>query len=150
MEIKLYKTKDDERVINKTLTDELVLDAKIKDKRSILDMVLILFSSSDIFDYNYCYIEKFHRYYFMSDVHVTPTNLFEIRLSVDPLKTYENCILNSECDLVTSQYYNKYYDDYQDANFPNQVNYESDSYKSDKTLVDEDTKVLITIGGVKS
>ena len=150
MEIKLYKTKDDERVINKTLTDELVLDAKIKDKRSILDMVLILFSSSDIFDYNYCYIEKFHRYYFMSDVHVTPTNLFEIRLSVDPLKTYENCILNSECDLVTSQYYNKYYDDYQDLNFPNQVNYESDSYKSDKTLVDEDTKVLITIGGVKS
>jgi len=150
MEIKLYKTKDDERVINKTLTDELVLDAKIKDKRSILDMVLILFSSSDIFDYNYCYIEKFHRYYFMSDVKVTPTNLFEIRLSVDPLKTYENCILNSECDLVTSQYYNKYYDDYQDCNFPNQVNYESDSYKSDKTLVDEDTKVLITIGGVKS
>lgn len=150
MEIKLYKTKDDERVINKTLTDELVLDAKIKDKRSILDMVLILFSSSDIFDYNYCYIEKFHRYYFMSDVKVTPTNLFEISLSVDPLKTYENCILNSECDLVTSQYYNKYYDDYQDANFPSQVNYESDSYKSDKTLVDEDTKVLITIGGVKS
>lgn len=150
MEIKLYKTKDDERVINKTLTDELILDAKIKDKRSILDMVLILFSSSDIFDYNYCYIEKFHRYYFMSDVKVTPTNLFEIRLSVDPLKTYENCILNSECDLVTSQYYNKYYDDYQDANFPSQVNYESDSYKSDKTLVDEDTKVLITIGGVKS
>lgn len=150
MEIKLYKTKDDERVINKTLTDELVLDAKIKDKRSILDMVLILFSSSDIFDYNYCYIEKFHRYYFMSDVQVTPTNLFEIRLSVDPLKTYENCILNSECDLVTSQYYNKYYSDYQDANFPNQENYESDSYKSDKTLVDEDTKVLITIGGVKS
>lgn len=150
MEIKLYKTKDDERVINKTLTDELILDAKIKDKRSILDMVLILFSSSDIFDYNYCYIEKFHRYYFVSDVHVTPTNLFEIRLSVDPLKTYENCILNSECDLVTSQYYNKYYNDYQDANFPNQENYESDSYKSDKTLVDEDTKVLITIGGVKS
>jgi hypothetical protein len=150
MEIKLYKTKDDERVINKTLTDELVLDAKIKDKRSILDMVLILFSSSDIFDYNYCYIEKFHRYYFMSDVKVTPTNMFEIRLSVDPLKTYENCILNSECDLVTSQYYNKYYNDYQESNFPNQENYESDSYKSDKTLVDEDTKVLITIGGVKS
>lgn len=50
-------------------------------------------SEHDIFDYNYCYIETFKRYYFVVGIISVKEGLWEINLTCDVLMTYKDQIL---------------------------------------------------------
>lgn len=109
MDIYLYNTADDDNVLNKTLTDELLIsDVKLKNPVNINNPMLSL-SSKIVYDdgfgggwtyetkgYNYAYIPEFERYYFIENITLQSNAINVLSLKVDVLKTYENEILNSD------------------------------------------------------
>lgn len=139
MDIYLYNTADDDNVLNKTLTDELIIsDVKLKNPVNINNPILSL-SSKIVYDdgygggwtyetkdYNYAYIPAFERYYFIENITLQSNNINVLTLKVDVLKTYENEILNS--DLYVEK----------------EINH---IIESDKTLEQEFNKILIVRGG---
>jgi hypothetical protein len=139
MDIYLYNTADDDNVLNKTLTDELIIsDVKLKNPVNINNPILSL-SSKIVYDdgygggwtyetkdYNYAYIPAFERYYFIENITLQSNAINVLTLKVDVLKTYEDEILNS--DLYVEK--------------------EMDHIiESDKTLEQEFNKILIVRGG---
>ena len=135
MDIHLYNTADDDNVLNKTLTDELIIsDVKLKNPVNINNPILSL-SSKIIYDdgqtyetkdYNYIYIPVFEKYYFIENITLQSNNINVLSLKVDVLKTYENEILNS--DLYVEK----------------EINH---IIESDKTLEQEFNKIIIVRGG---
>lgn len=127
MDIYLYKTVDDDNVVNKTLTDELLIsNVKLKSPVNINNPVLTLTAKHNIKDYNYAYIPEFEKYYFIEDITLQSNNINVITLRVDVLKTYEEDILNSYLYVEKEIYH---------------------IVESDKTLGQEFSKILIIRGG---
>lgn len=139
MELHLYNTQDDDNVLNKTLTGELLIPSiKLKNPVNINNPILTL-SSKIVYDdgygggytrytkdYNYAYIPEFERYYFIENITLQSNNINVLTLKVDVLKTYEKEILNS--DLYVEK----------------EINH---IIESDKTLEQEFNKILIVRGG---
>lgn len=127
MDIYLYKTVDDDNVINKTLTDELLIsNVKLKSPVNINNPVLTLTANHDLKNYNYVYIPEFEKYYFIENVTLQSNNINVITLRVDVLKTYEEDILNSYLYVEKEIYH---------------------IVESDKTLEQEFNKILVIRGG---
>ena len=92
MVIKLYKTKSENEVVKKVLTDEIVLEGTMRESSSILNFSMNV-EHEDLSSYNYAYIESFHRYYYISDIVIVRTGLWRLSLTVDVLMTYKNDFL---------------------------------------------------------
>lgn len=146
MEIKLYISSDETNKINKTLTNEIVLNGTIKDETSVINPI-ILIESDNLTQYNYCYIPLFKRYYFIKDITVVRNNLFRLFLDIDVLMSYKDDILNLDC-VVNKQENNStpYINDnsriYENRNFTSIVNYENG-------FDDDGNFILLTAGGIK-
>ena len=54
--------------------------------------------------YNYCYISKFNRFYFITNITVLNNNLYEMTLSVDVLMSFKEIILEHNCYIATNEY----------------------------------------------
>lgn len=80
--------------------ESVELNCKFKQATSIVDPVLIV-NSSDIYRYNYCYIEEFGRYYFVSNHTSYPNNIWEVSCSVDVMATYKTEILSTEAYVIS-------------------------------------------------
>lgn len=92
MVLKLYKTTDDPSVVDKTLTNEKSFDnVTIHDTAQILAPILIVTTSENLSSYNYAYIERYNRYYYMT-VEAGTNGLWRLHLKVDVLKTYKESI----------------------------------------------------------
>lgn len=66
MVIKLYKTLDDPKVVNKTLTDELTVSGVARDPVNVTTPVIeVEADNNTLAGYNYAYIEDYARYYFV-------------------------------------------------------------------------------------
>ena len=69
---------------------------RIKDDSSVLNPVLtIKKTDSNVFDFNYCYIPSFKRFYFIDDV-ILAGELWEIYTHCDVLASYRTDIINSK------------------------------------------------------
>ena len=113
MEIKFYYNVSDNRCINKVLLDEHVLNGNIKEETSIINPTLTIKSSSPII-YNYLYIEKFRRYYYITNVTNVGNDLWSIDLKVDVLMSFRGDIVNFEVvanKQTSKQYSDEYIDD---------------------------------------
>lgn len=146
MEIRLYISNDEINKINKTLTNEIVLNGTLKDETSIINPI-ILIESDNLTQYNYCYIPIFKRYYFIKDITVVRNNLFRLFLDIDVLMSYKNEILDLDC--VINKQENKstpYINDnsriYENRNFTSIVNFTNG-------FDDDGNFILLTAGGVK-
>lgn len=95
MTIKLYHNDSDKRTVNKTLTNEGALSgAVIIDDTSILTPRLKVRDNGIINQlYNYCYIQDFRRYYFITDITVSNGYIL-IDCKVDVLMSYAEEIRN--------------------------------------------------------
>lgn len=68
---------------------------KIKDGCSILAPVIEIYDhSAELFDYNYCWIGEFNRFYFIDDI-IMDQNVWTITSHVDVLATYKSDITGS-------------------------------------------------------
>ena len=125
MKLKIYNNKSNNNVLNKKITLVKELDFTLKSDNSIMQPILVL---KNYVEGNYCYIDEFHRYYYINDVRLLNGGLYELQLDVDVLMTYKDEIINAEWYSVNGV----------NVTIPNEVDYNS--------LVDYE-QMLLTIGG---
>ena len=92
MELKIYNNNSNTNVLNKNITLVNTLNFSLKNDNSILQPVLILKNYSKG---NYCYIEKFNRCYYITDIKLLTGGLYQLQLDVDVLMTYKDVIMNN-------------------------------------------------------
>ena len=92
MELKIYNNNSNTNVLNKNITLVNTLDFSLKIDNSILQPVLIL---KNYMGGNYCYIEKFKRYYYITDIKLLTGGLYQLQLEVDVLMTYKDIIMTN-------------------------------------------------------
>ena len=92
MELQIYNNNSNTNVLNKNITLVNTLDFSLKIDNSILQPVLILKNYSRG---NYCYIERFKRYYYITDIKLLTGGLYQLQLEVDVLMTYKELIMNN-------------------------------------------------------
>lgn len=114
MQLYLYKTKDDNNKVNKTLTDSISISDIQKDSYDTQNPTITVQTSADITLYNYARIVDFGRYYFVTSVNRINETLYELSLAVDVLMTYKEQIRNLRAiiDKTKSEAFSdKYIDD---------------------------------------
>lgn len=99
MDLKLYTTIDEQRVVNKTLDNEKVYtNVCLKGDVDIINPT-VLISGIDIdtiTEFNYMYIPKFHRYYYINSIGVSTGKMVAISGHIDVLYSFRNDIKKSE------------------------------------------------------
>lgn len=145
MELRLYKTTDDDNVINKDLEFVKAMNINLKDSTDVSNPNLRLkLNIDDVGTFNYAEIETFNRKYFMRDIQNINNDIWLVRLECDVLETFKDEILNSYGDITKSISSG----DYQDVPIRNNVTKEFMKYDSDVELVSKPVKILSAIGGL--
>lgn len=145
MELKLYKTNDDDNVINKDLEFFKSININLKESTDVSNPNLRLkFNIDDIGKFNYAEIDTFNRKYFMRDIQNINNDVWLVRLECDVLETFKDEILNSYGDVTKTIGSG----DYQDVTIRANVTKEFMKYDSDIELVHKPVKILSAIGGL--
>ena len=140
---KTYNTNDSTNTINKTLNFISDIDVKFKEEVNIYNPNIML-KYDDLITFNYMYIDKFKRYYFIEDVEVFPNKIYKLTLKCDVLMSFKDDILNSYGNITSQTNYNDYYN----FNYSSEVRKETNIYNSNVVLEDVKSTILCTIGGV--
>lgn len=145
MEIILYKTKDKKEVVNKNLLNPLKTNITLNQELTNISKFSIIINYSENFDYNYCYVDKLKRYYYIEDIEYLNGNRIRLNLRIDVLMSHKEFINNvyGILDKSTNNYSGYLIDN----------NYKMESYKQivqktiGNTSVFEDNIYLLTVGG---
>lgn len=94
-DINLYQNTSEGNRVDKTnyLTQVGNISGALRSSTSINDLV-ITYESKSVPNFNYVYIPIFNRYYFVDDITSENYSLWTLALSVDPLMTYKEAIIN--------------------------------------------------------
>lgn len=92
MELKIYNNNSNNNVLNKNITLVDTLKFNLKVDNSILQPVLILKKYSIG---NYCYIKEFNRSYYITDIKLLTSGLYQLQLDIDVLMSYRNVIMTN-------------------------------------------------------
>lgn len=112
MNITFYKNTSEPNTINKTLSGALSLTGALRDESSVYSPNFRVCSNSDLTQYNYCYIPQFGRYYYISEIVIERTGIWNIALRCDVLESFKNSILNLEATIQRQENeYNLYFAD---------------------------------------
>ena len=142
MDMYLYNTKDDNRVLNKTLIDEKhISEIRLKEPVNILTPSLLLRNNGFLLN-NYAYIPEFNRYYFIENITNKSKDVFEIDLKIDVLMSFKDDILLSKGVITNDKIGNKYLDSDNESELRKDFNI----YSSDKVLEIEKTTILNIFG----
>ena len=98
MKLFLYKTVDAPNVINKALTDELIIDFNFRGDIDLVNPDLILVG--EFTDYNYAVIPELNRSYFIDSIDRINLRMVKLHLQCDVIETYKNNILNLSGDIT--------------------------------------------------
>lgn len=144
MTIKLYRNMSEEIAVTKNITDEIVYTGSLRSESSVIDPV-ILIEAANLSDYNYAWIEEFHRFYFIRNIVSVRTGLWRLTMHVDVLTTYAGYIKeNNGIISRNSNVWNLYY---QDDQFKI-LNYETIQTKAFGVSLSPSSQfVLIVAGG---
>lgn len=145
MEMKLYQTYDNENVINKDLLLKYTIDIKLKAITDISTPTIILNDKKtmDFTQCNYCYLEKFKRYYFIRSLESKDNNNWILSLECDVLESFKDDILNSVVEVNRGLKQGEYYQ----TSVKVETLKDIDIYESDVTLKNEKNIILTTLGG---
>ena len=95
MDISFYQNLSDKRVINKSLNIEYKLTGcQLEEPTSATDPAFIVDMTEGLYQYNYCYVPYFSRYYYITDMIALDGERMMIKCHVDPLMSFKNQILN--------------------------------------------------------
>lgn len=110
MNVVFYVNSSENNKIGKTLNNETVLQGSMRESVDIINPSFNVVENPR--DFNYCYIEEFKRYYFITGIENVRTGLWRVDCIVDVLQTYEDMILALTCIIDKQQNIsNKYLDD---------------------------------------
>ena len=90
MQLYLYRTNDLNNVVDKTLTNETMLNINLKRDTDIIRPKIPLAKSGaiDLKTFNYAYIPDLNRYYFINVIESINNNVDVLYLEVDVLMSY--------------------------------------------------------------
>lgn len=144
IDVKFYHTNSPNNKIGKTLNDENIMSCAFKGNCDILNPVVVV-KNDNFFDYNYCYIEQFKRYYFIDDIEILPNDVYKLTLKVDVLDSYKDSILKNYVHVTRKENSNLY-----GANINTLETTTIKNYKFNSIFKLRKTFVLVTsIGGYK-
>lgn len=103
MNIILYVTTSERQQINKTLIDAITFTGSLRSESSVLNPSFLIETTNPT-GYNYCYIQAFSRYYFITNITSVRNGLWRIDCAVDVLMSFRAQILalNVIVDRATS------------------------------------------------
>lgn len=117
MIVTLSKTTDEIEKVNKTLTSETPIQCELVNT-DILNPILKM--KGERLVYNYGYIERFGRYYWVTKYEALPGGYLYVFLEVDPLMSYKDDIL--ELDVIVNRNKNERNSRVEDNRLKNNVN----------------------------
>ena len=88
--------------IDKELTYTQTLQGTLKDATSIVNPVILVELTSPVLNVNYARINAFGRYYYVTDIIQIRTDLWEIHMHCDVLKSFSEGILGSPAIVAKS------------------------------------------------
>ena len=147
MELILYRTKDNDNVINKDKEEIKRYNIVLKDPSDIVAPYIRLNEEKEDLSEiaNYAYLVEFNRYYFIRTLTNTSKDMWILTLECDVLESFKDDILASQAEVIRPIRPN----DYQATSVRTQVIEEIDTYESDLTLIDETCLILSSIGGTE-
>lgn len=113
MQIKFFNTSSENNRIGKTLENETTLTGNFKGEVDLQNPVLTV--TTDLLNFNYCYMPDFGRYYFIDKIEITRVGLYTIYLKIDVLETYKDAIKQLRVIVSNSAGANPYYNGYIDG-----------------------------------
>ena len=145
MNISFYQNKSDKRVINKSLSIEYQLTGcELIEPCNEIDPEFTIDMTEGLYQYNYCYIPYFSRYYYITDITAINGTQMKIKCHVDVLMSFKNQILN--CD-INSRRNENYSDKYLPDDRPIESRYIRYSTKFGTSFDDfVSSYILITVG----
>lgn len=104
-EIKTYNYSGETSRVDKTdyLTPISTLSGALRGEASLLNFN-VLIQSDTVPNFNYCYIDKFKRYYYVTEPVSVRQNLWEMTMQVDALMTYKDSLLKCEGYIDRNEY----------------------------------------------
>lgn len=111
-QVKLFNTISDSNVIDKILTNDTIFNCVSRQPINILTPEIIL-EGENITNFNYAQIPELQRYYFITDINLIKSNVFNLKLRVDVLKTYQQDIKNSFGNFTMQFSHNPYFGEYE-------------------------------------
>lgn len=103
MKIDLYKNTSEENAIEKIITDKKTIEGTLKTTIDITDFSVIFNFFEDWNNYNYVYIEKLKRYYFVESKRIINNSLVEYDLVEDVLMSFKDLIRKQNILLTESE-----------------------------------------------
>lgn len=92
MDVRFYLNTSENNSLKKNLTNVEVISGFMREPVDLLRPVFRV--QTNPLDYNYCYIGKFERYYFIKDIVNLRNDLWEVHCEVDVLTSYYDDIRN--------------------------------------------------------
>lgn len=103
MKIDLYKNTTEENAIEKIIVDKKTVDGTLKTTIDITDFSVIFNFFEEWNNYNYVYIEKLKRYYFVESKRIVNNSLVEYDLIEDVLMSFKDLIRQQNILLTESE-----------------------------------------------
>lgn len=144
MNVKLYTISDDNKVVSKTLgTTKEYSSVVIKEPTDVLAPTVRIQTSDNLSGINYCYIQRYGRYYFVDKIITTPNGFWELSCRCDVLMSYKTQIKALSGTLVRSE---KNYNGYLNDSEFKAVAYRKIVTKQFPNAMTEDCFILMTVG----
>lgn len=103
MKIDLYKNTTEENAIEKIIVDKKTIEGTLKNTIDITNFSVIFNFFEDWNNYNYVYIEKLKRYYFVESKRIVNNSLVEYDLIEDVLMSFKDLIRQQNILLTESE-----------------------------------------------
>lgn len=103
MKVDLYKNTTEENEIEKIIVDKKTIEGTLKTTIDITDFSVIFNFFEDWNNYNYVYIEKLKRYYFVESKRIVNNSLVEYDLIEDVLMSFKDLIRQQNILLTESE-----------------------------------------------
>lgn len=103
MKIDLYKNTTEENAIEKIIVDKKTIEGTLKTTIDITNFSVIFNFFEDWNNYNYVYIEKLKRYYFVESKRIVNNSLVEYDLIEDVLMSFKDLIRQQNILLTESE-----------------------------------------------
>lgn len=141
MDIEFHKITDAPNKLDKTLDDGVTVRGTLREQTSIIEPSIK--TEFDCSGYNYIYIPAFNRYYFIVNIEVVNSSLWQIDCSVDVLMSYKDAINKLSAILNNGETINPYNSD---ADYPTEVRTNVKQVKFPYTFTsDAANMVLVTL-----
>lgn len=107
MTITFYKNHSDNFEVPKNLTDAIPKDGTLRDETEVMQPSILM--EFDPRGYNYCYIDAFSRYYYITGIESVRKGLWRVSCNRDPLQSFWDKIKESPIIVNRASYqFNNY------------------------------------------